>query len=111
MNSTIILLGLLTVVFNVIGAILLKKAAMKFSWRRPINSYLVLSGCAYLVSVVPFTIALHETDLSFLYPFTALQYFGASLAGFLLYKEKFTVKKVGGILILLIGIILIGIGK
>lgn len=114
MNTIVIILGLIAVTLGTAGATLLKKAAHTFSFKTFwgfINPYLIFAGTLYVSSTIPFLYALQYTDVSFMYPFTSLHYFLASLAGIIFFNEKLTRNKILGVLFIVIGIILVGIGK
>jgi drug/metabolite transporter (DMT)-like permease len=96
------------------GALLFKMSAEKFSLN-PIklitNWKLVLGGCLYLVSTVPFLIAVKYGELSVLYPFVSLSYVWVVLLSVLFLKEKMNLWKWLGIVFIIVGVSFIGLGK
>ena len=111
MNTIIVLTGLMIALLGTMGALFLKKAATTFSFKRPFNPYLIIAGALYLIAVIPFILALRETDVSYMYPFIAIQYLLVSVIGMFVYEEKMTARKVGAMIIICIGVVLIGVGK
>jgi drug/metabolite transporter (DMT)-like permease len=96
------------------GALLFKMSAEKFSLN-PVklltNWKLMLGGCFYLVSTVPFLIAVKYGELCVLYPFVSLSYVWVVFLSVLFLKEKMNVWKWLGICFIIAGVSFIGIGK
>jgi len=96
------------------GAILFKLASVEFSlnpFKLIKNWKLLLGGMFYLVSTVPFLIAVKYGELSLLYPFVSLGYVWVLLLSMLLLKEKMNLWKWLGIALIIIGVTCIGFGK
>ena len=114
--STVSAVGL--VIFGTLigswGALLFKMASGEFSFN-PLklitNWKLILGGFLYLISSVPFLIAVKYEEVSVLYPFVATSYIWVVLLSVVFLKEKMNLWKWLGILLILVGVSFIGFGK
>ena len=114
--STIGAIGL--VIFGTLigswGALLFKMASSSFSlppWKLITNWRLMLGGLLYLISTVPFLIAVKYEDISLLYPFVSTSYIWVVLMSIFFLGEKMNLWKWFGIVLILIGVSFIGLGK
>lgn len=96
------------------GALLFKMASGQFSFhplRIITNWRLILGGSFYVISTVPFLIAVKHEDVSLLYPFVSTSYIWVVLLSLIFLKEKMNFWKWAGILLILLGVSFIGLGK
>ncbi len=96
------------------GAILFKLASREFSlnpMKLVKNWKLLLGGSCYLVSTVPFLIAIKYGELSLLFPFVSLSYVWVLLLSMIFLKEKMNMWKWLGIAFIIMGVTCIGLGK
>jgi len=107
----VVLYGLIVSVLGAFGAILLKKGAVKWSFRRPFNLFLAAGGILYVFATIFFVAGLKIAPLSFLFPFTALLYVFASLLGIFLLKEKWSSLKIIGLVCIVVGVLFVSLGK
>ncbi len=73
------------------------------------NKGIVLGLLIYLVSLVIYLFALSSAPLSFVYPTFASSFIFVALLSFFLIKESFTFKRIAGILLIFIGILIVGL--
>lgn len=113
-----LLLGIILVIFATVlgafGALLFKIGSRDFSLnlKRLLCSWHLILGCfLYLVSTVPFVLALKFGDLSVLYPFVATSYIWVTFLSLHYLKEKMNNFKWIGIAAIIIGVTLIGLGS
>jgi len=107
-----ILLVLLASLVGSFGAVFLKLGAAHLSrgFRYILNRQLGLGVALFLGSSVPFLIALHNGELSVLYPMVSLGYVWTLFWSRLFFQEPITKAKVGALAMILAGIICIGAG-
>lgn len=96
------------------GAVFLKMGAGRL--HREISSLLLnwrlAAGVAlYLLSFVFYFLGLREGELSVLYPMVALGYIWTMLWSRLFFGEPFSKRKVGGIALILVGVVLLKAGS
>jgi len=108
-NVFSLVLVLLSALCSTTGACLLKRAALIFSFRKPISFSFVLSGAFYVLAMVLFTAALRFEKLSMVYPIAAFQYVFIVLAGVFLFRERLSLLRIMGIVLVVIGVILINV--
>jgi drug/metabolite transporter (DMT)-like permease len=75
------------------------------------NYWLAVGISLYLVSSVFYMMGIAQGQLTVLYPMVSLGYIWALLWARLLFKEKFTVAKVGGLALIVFGVALINLGN
>jgi len=75
------------------------------------NYWLAVGIVLYLVSSVFYMMGLSQGQLTVLYPMVSLGYIWALLWARLLFKEKFTMAKVGGLALIVFGVALINLGN
>lgn len=108
-----ILLAILSGTLGGIGAILLKKGAVKFNFKisDQIKNYYFVSGISICgTGMLCLIVALNAGELSVLYPLVSLQYIISTFFSVKYLKEKMNLLKWAGITAIIIGIILIGLG-
>ena len=96
------------------GAVFLKLGAehMKGSLLRLFTNYWLGTGVVlYLLSSVFYTMGLSQGELTVLYPMVSLGYIWAILWARLFFKEPFTLSKVGGLAMIIVGVALINFGR
>lgn len=96
------------------GAVFLKMGAGRL--HREISSLLLnwrlAAGIAlYLLSFVFYFLGLREGELSVLYPMVALGYIWTMLWSRMFFGEPFSRRKVGGIALILVGVVLLKAGS
>ena len=95
------------------GAVFLKKGAARLDgtvWSF-LNSRLVLGVALYLGSSVFYALGLRGGDLSVLYPMVSLGYVWTLLWSRLFFRETFTLQKIAGLALVLLGVIFVGLGS
>jgi len=75
------------------------------------NYWLALGIVLYLISSVFYMMGISQGELTVLYPMVSLGYIWALLWARLLFKEQFTVAKVGGLALIVFGVALINLGN
>ncbi len=111
---------LIAVVGSAAGQLLLKKGMSTMGpltisldqisgilWRIGTNPYVVIGLTIYVCGTVFWLAALSRVDLSFAYPFASLSYIAMIVGGWLLFAEKVDLWRIGGSLIIMLGVILI----
>lgn len=93
-----------------VASLFLKKASAAdgiFNLIKNINLY--IGGFLYLVSAVLNIWILRYLDYSVVLPLTALTYIWTMILSYLILREKITLKKVGGIVLILAGAICVSV--
>jgi drug/metabolite transporter (DMT)-like permease len=111
---------LISVLAGAVGQILLKKGmtlmgAITLSssqilgvlWRMATNPYVVIGLIIYVCGTVFWLAALSRVDLSYAYPFASLSYVVMLIASWLLFHENVTPVRLGGTLIVALGVFVI----
>jgi drug/metabolite transporter (DMT)-like permease len=111
---------LISVVAGAVGQILLKKGmtlmgAITLSssqilgvlWRMATNPYVIIGLIIYVCGTVFWLAALSRVDLSYAYPFASLSYVVMLTASWLLFHENITPVRLGGTLIVALGVFVI----
>jgi drug/metabolite transporter (DMT)-like permease len=96
------------------GAVFLKLGAehMGGSIARLLNNYWLGIGIAlYLLSSVFYMMGVAQGELTLLYPMVSLGYIWAILWARIFFKEPFTMAKVGGLAMIIVGVALINLGN
>lgn len=96
------------------GAVFLKLGAehMRGSLARLLNNYWLAIGIVlYLLSSVFYIMGVAQGQLTVLYPMVSLGYIWAILWARLFFKEPFTMAKVSGLLMIVVGVGLINLGN
>jgi drug/metabolite transporter (DMT)-like permease len=116
-----IIIVALATLFSGFGPVFMKKGAAKFTlnpvkiFRKPsllFKNYGVILGCLFFaVSSIMFVIGLKYGELSVLYPLTSLTYIWTCLLSTKMLKEKMSRGKWFGIACIIIGVVLIGLGR
>ena len=109
-----IVLVLVASFFGSFGAVFLKLGAeyMKGNLARLLSNYWLGVGVAlYLLSSVFYMMGVAQGELTVLYPMVSLGYIWAILWARLLFKEAFTAAKIGGLLMIIVGVALINLGN
>jgi drug/metabolite transporter (DMT)-like permease len=109
-----ILLVLVGSFFGSFGAVFLKLGAehLRGSLARLFNNYWLATGiCFYLLSSVFYMMGVSQGQLTVLYPMVSLGYIWAILWSRLFFKEPFTVAKIGGLAMIIVGVSLISLGN
>ena len=79
---------------------------LKLSW------VLVIGLCTYVLSFLMSIVVMKRMNLTMFYPLSAgLIYVLVSLAGFMILKEGFTIQQLLGMAVILVGIVMMNIGK
>lgn len=96
------------------GAVGLKLGAEKMSgsiFGLLANYWLAAGATLYLISSVFYMMGLAQGELTVLYPMVSLGYVWALLWARIFFNEKFTVAKVGGLALIMVGVALINLGN
>jgi drug/metabolite transporter (DMT)-like permease len=96
------------------GAVFLKLGAehMHGSLARLLNNYWLAIGIIlYLLSSVFYIMGVAQGQLTVLYPMVSLGYIWAILWARLFFKEPFTKAKIGGLMMIVVGVGLINLGN
>ena len=108
----VIILLIISTLMGASGAILFKKASKDISLnlKKLITNWpLILGAVLYAGASIVFVYALKLEELSVLYPMTALSYVWATIGAWRLYKENITTKKIIGIALIILGVVVITI--
>lgn len=104
---------MLLVVMTVIGSIaslFLKKASGTESFVKMLcNPWLYVGGGLYFLSAVLNIYILKYLEYSVVLPLTAITYIWTMFFSYLILREKITVKKMGGVVLIVVGAILVSI--
>lgn len=73
------------------------------------NSNLYIGGFLYLASAVLNIIVLRHLDYSIVLPLTSITYIWTMLLSYWILKERITKKKIGGVLLIIIGAICVSL--
>lgn len=116
MSTTALGFGIVFVatLFSAFGPIFMKKGAKTFSLNpfKLVRNYAAIAGCAFFgFSAIIFVIGLRFGELSVLYPLTSLSYIWACLLSVKYLKEKMNRTKWLGMIAIIIGVVLIGLGR
>ena len=110
-----ILLVMTASFFGSIGSVFLKAGAGRLHRRihALLRALLLISAgvMLFLVSSYFFVLGIRQGELSVLYPMVSLAYFFTLIWARLFFGEPFTRNKIVGLLLILIGILMLGIGK
>ncbi|HEX4166188.1 MAG TPA: EamA family transporter [Bryobacteraceae bacterium] len=109
-----ILLVLVSSFFGSFGAVFLKLGAehMKGSIFRVLTNYWLATGVVfYLMSSVFYMMGVSQGQLTVLYPMVSLGYIWAMIWAWIFFKERFTMAKVGGLMLIIVGVSLISFGN
>jgi len=114
--STAILLILVSSFIGSFGAVFLKLGAehMKGGIARLLSNYWLIVGVVlYLFSSVFYMMGVGQpgAQLTVLYPMVSLGYIWAMLWARLFFGERFTISKVGGLMMIIFGVALINFGN
>jgi drug/metabolite transporter (DMT)-like permease len=96
------------------GAVFLKLGAehLRGSFARLFTNYWLATGIVlYLLSSVFYMMGVSQGQLTVLYPMVSLGYLWAILWARLFFKESFTAYKIGGLLMIVVGVALINLGN
>jgi len=96
------------------GAVFLKLGAehMQGGLRRLLTNYWLATGIVlYLTSSIFYMMGVSQGQLTVLYPMVSLGYIWAILWARIFFKERFTVPKIGGLLMIICGVALINLGN
>ncbi len=96
------------------GAVFLKIGAehMKGSLARLLSNYWLITGVVlYLLSSVFYMMGVAQGQLTVLYPMVSLGYIWTIVWARLFFKEPFTMAKVGGLMMIIVGVALINFGN
>jgi drug/metabolite transporter (DMT)-like permease len=115
-HNTAIILILVSSFIGSFGAVFLKLGAehMKGGLARLLSNYWLLVGIVlYLFSSVFYMMGVGQpgAQLTVLYPMVSLGYIWAMLWARLFFGERFTLSKVGGLLMIIFGVALINFGN
>lgn len=75
------------------------------------NYWLAIGISLYLVSSVFYMMGISQGELTVLYPMISLGYIWALLWARLFFNERFTISKVGGLALIVLGVALINLGN
>ena len=96
--------------FGSVASLFLKKASGTEGLLALIkNPYLYIGGGLYLFSAVLNIWILRDLDYSVVLPLTSLTYIWTMVLSYLILKEKITKKKIGGVILILIGAICVSL--
>lgn len=72
----------------------------------------IVAVCLYMISFILYTYLISKFDLGYIIPLgTALVYILIFIASFIIFKEGFSLVKIAGILLTVIGIIMLQLGQ
>ena len=109
-----ILLILVSSFVGSFGAVFLKLGAehMHGSLARIFTNYWLATGVVlYLLSSVFYIMGVSQGQVTVLYPMVSLGYMWAMVWARIFFKESFTMFKVGGLLMIVVGVALINLGN
>ena len=107
-----ILLVLLGTVIGAFGGYFFKLGAdrLHFNIKSVVKNYnLILGAVFYVLSTVPFIMALKMADLSIVYPIVSITYVWIILVSVILLKEKMNKWKYLSIIFIILGVVIIGL--
>ena len=104
-----ILIVSLSSFFAAFGGLLLKKGSKNFkiSLLMIKNYYILLGGIIYVLAAGVFVYALNFGELTVLFPLTASTYIWTSILSAIFLKDNINLYKIGGILLIILGAIMI----
>lgn len=77
-------------------------------WKMGTNVFVILGLSMYVVGTFFWLVLLSRLDLSFLYPFGALQYLFIYIISYFFLGEHITLGRIVGVSVVLLGILIIG---
>ena len=114
---------LISVFLAVVGQLLLKMGMLrvgKFSFnistmvhqyiRILLNPFIIAGLIGFFISMLIWLYVLSRMELSFAYPFVALNYVLILLGSYFLFKETITVYKMIGVVVIIVGVYLVARG-
>ena len=109
---TNLLLILTGVLLNAAAQLVLKKGMSQIgSIQVDINSILTMvlkaSTNIYVISFVVWLMVLSRVEVSYAYPFLSIGYIIAAFVGYFYFGESMTLNKIGGIIIICLGVFLL----
>lgn len=90
-----------------IASLFLKKASTLGGKKMLMNPDLYIGGMLYLLSAVLNIWILRFLDYSVVLPLTSLTYVWTMIISYLVLKEKITIKKIAGVMLVLIGAVIV----
>lgn len=91
-----------------IASLFLKKASGAESFvKMLVNPRLYVGGGLYLLSAVLNIYILRFLEYSVVLPLTAITYIWTMVLSYLILKEKITIKKMGGVVLIVVGAVLV----
>ena len=75
------------------------------------NINLYIGGALYLASAVANIIVLKKMEYSIVLPLTSITYIWTMILSYMILKEKITKKKIGGVILILIGAVCVDIKR
>jgi drug/metabolite transporter (DMT)-like permease len=111
--QSMVLVGIASFVGS-FGALYLKTGAAKLNLGLRyliLNGRLLLGVTLFVTSSLAYVVGIRHGELSVLYPLVSLGYIWTLLWSALFLKERITRNKLFGLLLIVLGIVLIGIGK
>ncbi len=111
--QSMVLVGIASIIGS-FGALFLKTGTAKLNRGLRylfLNGRLALGVALFVASSLAYVVGLRHGELSVLYPLVSLGYIWALLWAALFLKEPITRNKVYGLLLIVLGIVLIGVGK
>jgi multidrug transporter EmrE-like cation transporter len=75
--------------------------------RAALNPFIVAGLVSYAVSVLIWMLVLSRAEVSFAYPFLSVGYIVTAVAGYALFDENLSLIRIGGIVLICLGVILI----
>jgi drug/metabolite transporter (DMT)-like permease len=96
------------------GAVFLKMGAERMGGgilKLATNYWLIVGIVMYLVSSVFYMMGLAQGQLTVLYPMVSLGYVWALVWARIFFKESFTMAKVGGLALIILGVVFISLGN
>jgi drug/metabolite transporter (DMT)-like permease len=109
-----ILLVLLAAFIGSFGAVFLKAGAGRLhgGLRALVTNYRLALGVAFfLLSSYFFVLGLKHGELNVLYPLVSMSYLWTMLWSRIVFKEPFTMRKLGALALIVLGIVFIGFGN
>jgi len=116
-QETILIYILLSVGLNSVAQIVWKKGAklgkinLKGIIKMMLKPKIILGLTIYAASALIWILVLSNTEVSYAFPFIALGYVGTTILSYMILNEKVNKKRIIGITIIIIGVILVGLSK
>lgn len=93
-----------------VASLFLKKSSSETNFfKMLLNPYLYVGGILYLLSAVLNIYVLRYLDYSVVLPLTAITYIWTMILSYFVLKEKITIKKMSGVILIVLGAVCVSI--